>query len=149
MLALLIIAPLVFERVHGLEARTVRNDQARSEVMDLAQRGAASQREVIYSVRALLHVVARAYARMPLAPADCNKDLAALTGNVPWIRALSIAGTEGQISCSTDANAIGLNIADRAHFQSALHSARFCAQRISDQSNSSAAESHRYLSRHR
>ena len=83
-LALLIIAPLVFERVHGLEAaRAQRNDSARSEVMDLAQRGAASQREIIYSIRALLEVVARAYARMPLAPADCNQYLTALIGNVP------------------------------------------------------------------
>src|SRR5579862_7676844 len=125
-LALLIIAPLVFERVHGLEAaRAQRNDRARAEVMDLAQRGAASQREVIYSVRALLEVVARAYASMPPAAADCNKYLTALTGSVPWIRALSIAGTEGQIACSTDANAIGLNVSDRAHFQRALQSRDF------------------------
>ena len=125
-LALMIIAPLVFERVHGLEAaRAQRNDSARSEVMDLAQRGAASQREIVYSIRALLEVVARAYARMPLAPADCSKYLTALIGNVPWIHALSIAGTEGQISCSTDPNAIGLNVSDRAHFRSALNSRDF------------------------
>jgi diguanylate cyclase (GGDEF)-like protein len=125
-LALLIIAPLVFERVHGLEtARVQRSDHARTEVMDLAQHGAESQREIIYSVRALLQVVAGAYARMPFDPATCNKYLTALTGNVPWIRGLSIAGTDGQIHCSTEPNAIGLNVSDRAHFQNALHSRDF------------------------
>src|SRR5579872_1650319 len=110
-LALLIIAPLVFERIHGLEAaRVARNEQARTEAMDLAQRGVESQRAVIHSVRALLQVVARSYARLPFEAADCNKDLAALTGNVPWIRALSIAGTDGKIACSTDEKAIGLNM---------------------------------------
>ncbi len=125
-LALLIIAPLVFERIHGLEAaRVQRNEQARTEAMDLAQRGVASQREVIYSVRALLQVVARSYARMPFDAADCNKDLTALIGNVASIRALSIAGTDGKITCSTNSSAIGLNMSDRSHFQNALHSREF------------------------
>jgi diguanylate cyclase (GGDEF)-like protein len=125
-LALLIIAPLVFERIHGLEAaRVQRNEQARTEAMDLAQRGVESQREVIYSVRALLQVVARSYARMPFDAADCNKYLTALTGNVASIRALSIAGTDGKITCSTEPNAVGLNVSDRDHFQNALHSRDF------------------------
>ena len=125
-LALLIIAPLVFERIHGLEAaRVQRNEQARTEAMDLAQRGVESQREVIYSVRALLQVVARSYARMPFDAADCNKYLTALTGNVASIRALSIAGTDGKITCSTEPNAVGLNMSDRDHFQNALHSRDF------------------------
>ena len=125
-LALLIIAPLVFERIHGLEAaRAHHNEQARIEAADLAERGVESQREVIYSVRALLQVVARSYARMPFDVADCNKYLAALTGNVAWIRALSIAGTDGKITCSTEPSAVGLNMSDREHFQNALHSRDF------------------------
>src|ERR1700722_17123364 len=65
-LALLAIAPLVFDRVHGLElARGHRIDRARTEVIDLARRATESQREIIYSVRALLQIVARAYAKMP------------------------------------------------------------------------------------
>jgi diguanylate cyclase (GGDEF)-like protein len=125
-LALLIIAPLVFERIHGLEAaRVQRNEQARTEAMDLAQRGVESQREVIYSIRALLQVVGRSYARMPFDANDCSKYLSALTGNVAWIRALSVAGTDGKIICSTDANAVGLNMSDRSHFQNALHSRDF------------------------
>src|SRR5580700_3937234 len=117
-LALLAIAPLVFDRVQGLElARSHRIDRARAEVVDLARRGTESQREIIYSVRALLQIVARAYAKVPAEAANCNQYLTALTSNVPWIRGLSVAGADGRIKCSTES--------DRPHFQNALHSRDF------------------------
>jgi diguanylate cyclase (GGDEF)-like protein len=125
-LALLAIAPLMIERVHGLEqARAERTQQASAEVMDLARRGAEAQREIISSTRALLQVVARAYARLPFDPADCNKYLTDLTGNVPWLRALSFAGTDGKVRCSTEPLAIGLNVSDRPHFQYSLRERDF------------------------
>jgi diguanylate cyclase (GGDEF)-like protein len=125
-LALLAIAPLVFDRVHGLElARGHRVDRARAEVIDLARRGTESQRQIIYSVRSLLQIVARAYAKVPADAANCNQYLTALTGNVPWIRGLSIAGADGRVTCSTESDVIGLNVSDRPHFQNALHSRDF------------------------
>jgi diguanylate cyclase (GGDEF)-like protein len=125
-LALFAITPLMLERVHGLEqARTERTEQAHIEVMDLARRGADAQREIINSVRALLQVVARTYVRMPLDPPDCNDYLSDLTGNIPWLHGLSIAGTDGKITCSTQSLAIGLNVSDRPHFQNALHARDF------------------------
>src|SRR5580700_3830894 len=125
-LALLAIAPLVFDRIQGLEvARSHRIDRARSEVVDLARSGAESQREIIYSVRALLQIVARAYAQVPTEAANCNQYLTALTGNVPWIRGLSVAGADGRVKCSTESDVIGLNVSDRPHFQNALHSRDF------------------------
>src|ERR1700733_8356243 len=52
--ALLAIAPLMVERVRGLErARVERAAVARSQVIDLARSGVAAQREVIDSTRAL------------------------------------------------------------------------------------------------
>ena len=75
--ALLAIAPLMLERFRGLErTRAERVELALARMADLARGGAESQREVIYSVRALLQVVARIYAKMPLDPADCNRTLA-------------------------------------------------------------------------
>ncbi len=125
-LAILAISPLLLERVHGLEtARAERIAIAHSEVVNLAQRGAAAQREIVYSVRALLQVVARVYARMPIEPPGCNQYLTDLTGNIPWIRGLSVAATNGQIRCSTEPMAVGLNVSDRPHFQNALHSQDF------------------------
>ncbi len=125
-LAVLAIIPLVFQRIHSLQvAREHRIDSARAEVMDLAERGIASQRDVMYSVRALLQLVATVYARTPFEPSDCNQYLVALAHNVPWIGGLSIAQPEGQIVCSTEPNAIGLNVSDRPHFQKALQSRGF------------------------
>ncbi len=125
-LALLIIAPLVFERINGLEAERVqRNEQARTEAMELAQRGVESQREVIQSVRGVLQVVARTYTKMPFDADGCNTYLASLTGYIPWLKAMSIAGTGGQVTCSTEPKAIGLNFAERGHFQDALLSRDF------------------------
>jgi diguanylate cyclase (GGDEF)-like protein len=125
-LAMLAITPLVFDHVHGLElARAHQIDRARTEVIELARRGTESQRENIHSVRSLLQMVARVYANMPIVPSNCNQYLKVLTGNVPWIRGLSTAGVDGRITCSTQPDAIGLNVADRAHFQNALNSREF------------------------
>ncbi len=86
-LALLAIAPLMFERVHGLEAaRAERTERAHAEVMELARRGADAQEEIISSVRALLQIVARVYVKMPFEPATATTILTDLASNVPWIR---------------------------------------------------------------
>ena len=125
-LAVLIIAPLVFERIHGLEAeRVLRNEQARTEAMELAQRGVESQREVIESIRGVLQVVGRTYTKMPFDAAGCNKYLASLTGYIPSLKGMSIAGIDGKVTCSSEPKAMGLNFADRDHFQNALHSRDF------------------------
>jgi diguanylate cyclase (GGDEF)-like protein len=124
--ALLAIAPLMVERVRGLErARVERAELARSQVIDLTRGGAAAQREIVSSMRVLLQVVARAYVRMPSDEADCNRALSNLTGNVPWLRGINVAGIDGRIECATDPRGVGLNVADRAYFQSALHTRDF------------------------
>ena len=124
--ALLAIAPLMLERMRGLErARAEHVELARAQVIDLAHGGAEAQREIVYSMRALLQVVARLYARMLLDQADCKETLADVTSNIPWLRGLNVAGTDGRIKCATDPRGIGLNVADRPYFQNALHSRDF------------------------
>jgi len=125
-IALLAIAPLMFERVHALEsARIERTAEAHAQAIELARRGAEAQEETISSVRALLQIVASVFVKMPFETADCNHYLTDLASNTPWINALSIAGTGGQIKCSSKARAIGLNISDRAHFKHALEAREF------------------------
>jgi len=125
-LALLAITPLMLERVHGLEAaRAGRIERANAEVINLARRGAESQREIIESVRALVQIVSRVYAKVSFEQPACNQDMADLITNVPWIRTLSLAATDGRIKCSVDPRAIGLNIGERAHFKNALDSRAF------------------------
>ncbi len=125
-IALLAIAPLMIERVRGLErARAERAQLALSQAMDLAHGGAAAQREIVSSMRALLQVVARAYTRMPSDEAGCNRALSELISNVSWLRGLNVAGLDGRIECATDARGVGLNISDRSYFQTALHTHDF------------------------
>jgi hypothetical protein len=110
-LAILATAPLMLERIHGLEnGRANHTARAHAEVIDLARRGVESQREIIYSVRALLQIVSRVYARVPLESSNCNQYMTDLTTNIPWIRDLSIATPDGRIKCSTNPLAIGLNM---------------------------------------
>jgi diguanylate cyclase (GGDEF)-like protein len=124
--ALLAITPLMVERVRGLErARAERAELASAQVVDLARGGAAAQREIISSMRAMLQVVARVFAKMPPEMADCNKTLAHLTANVPWIRAAAVADTDGRVKCATESATIGLNVGDRLYFQKALQSRDF------------------------
>jgi diguanylate cyclase (GGDEF)-like protein len=125
-LALLAITPLLLERVHGLEQdRVERTERAHNEVMELAWRGVEAQREIIYSVRALVQIVSRVYAKAPLESPNCNQYLTDLTANIPWIRDVSVAAIDGRIKCSTEPLAIGLNVSDRPHFQEALKTRDF------------------------
>ncbi len=125
-LALLAIAPLMVERVHGLEAgRTARTERANADVIELARRGVESQREIISSIRAVLQIVSRVFAEVPIDRSNCKHYMADLTSKVPWIRDLSVASADGRITCSTEPAAIGLNVSDRLHFQNALHSREF------------------------
>jgi diguanylate cyclase (GGDEF)-like protein len=125
-LALLAIAPLMLARLHELEsARLSRLNAVNAEVIDLARRGVESQRDIIYSVRALLQTVSRLYARIPLDTPDCNEYLADLSANVQWIRGLSIASTGGRINCSSEPMAIGLDLSDRPQVRNALASRQF------------------------
>jgi diguanylate cyclase (GGDEF)-like protein len=124
--ALVAIAPLMVERVRGLEhARTERAELARSQVVDLSRSAAAAQREFVSSIRSLLQVVAGIYTRLPNEAADCNRALTDLTNNVAWLRGVSVAGTDGRIKCATDPRGVGLNVADRPYFQSASRTREF------------------------
>ncbi len=124
--ALLAIAPLMVERVRGLErARVERGAVARSQVIDFARSGIAAQREVIDSTRALLRAAARVYTKVPLDTQDCNQILSDLSSNVPWIRMLALVARNGQVKCGSNPAVIGVNIADRPYLQQALRSHDF------------------------
>ena len=124
--ALLALAPLMIERLRGLEqARAEYAELASGRVTDLAHGGVEAQRQTVNSIRAVLQVVARAYARMAPDQADCDQTLAGLANNIPWLLGLNVAAPDGRITCATDRRAIGLNVLDRSYFQNALRSPDF------------------------
>ena len=125
--ALLAIAPLMVERVRGLErARVERAAVARSQVIDLARSGVAAQREVIDSTRALLRVAARVYTKMPFdAPGVQSDPHRPCRVTFRGCACCSSSGIIGQVKCGSDSAVIGVNISDRPYFQNALHSREF------------------------
>jgi diguanylate cyclase (GGDEF)-like protein len=120
-LALLAVVPLMLERMHGLElARADHVQHAHNEAIGLARRGAEAQREAIYSVRALVQVLAHSYVMMAAKGEKCGAFLTDFTANVPWIRSVSIVGNNGRITCSTTPLAVGLDVSDRAYLKDAI-----------------------------
>jgi diguanylate cyclase (GGDEF)-like protein len=119
-LALLLVVPLMIDRVRLLEStRTERIARTIDEVADLAQRGTEAQSEIINSTRALLQVVARTYVAVAGDGPNCTAFVAGFAGDVPWIRALSIVGPDDRIACSTRSSAVGIDLSDREYIQSA------------------------------
>jgi diguanylate cyclase (GGDEF)-like protein len=120
-LALLAVVPLMLEHMHGLElGRADHVQQAHTVALELARRGADAQRDVVYSVRALVQVLARSYVTMVAKGENCEVYLSDFTANVPWIRSVSIVGNDGRIACSTSPLAVGLNVSDRVYYQNAI-----------------------------
>jgi diguanylate cyclase (GGDEF)-like protein len=126
LLALLIVVPLMVDRVRLVEAsRTERIALTASEVLDLTRRGAEGQREIITTVRAMLQVTARAYVAMLARDEACNLYIRDLVGNMPWIKGISIIGPDGRITCSTAPSAVGLDMSDRPHYEEAIRTRNF------------------------
>ena len=125
-LALLIVVPLMVDRVRLLEAsRSERIASTASEVLELTRHGAEGQREIITTVRAMLQVTARAYVAVMARGDTCNLNIRDLVGNMPWIKGMSIIGPDGRIKCSTLSSAVGLDMSDRPHYEEAIRSNDF------------------------
>jgi diguanylate cyclase (GGDEF)-like protein len=125
-LALLAVVPLMLDRVRLLEqTRQERIDDAATETLDLARRGADGQREIIVTAKALLQVLARAYVGMIATGTTCNFFLSDLTASMPSVNGMSIADADGRIMCSTIPNVVGINLSDRPHFQTAMETGEF------------------------
>lgn len=123
LLALLAIVPLMLDRVRQLEtSRAERIEMAYGEVVDLAKHGADAQLEIINATRALLQVVARAFVAVTQANQTCTTFLAGLATDVSWIKDFSIVGENGRIVCSTQGNAVGLDVSDRDYVRAARQS---------------------------
>lgn len=120
LLALILVAPLMLERVRSLEE--TRNSQiaiAYSEFSRIAQRSADSQREAISSVETVLKSAAHIQASRHTGEPDCDTLQASLPVKLPWIRNLTVVGNDGRIKCATLDTLIGLDLSDRDYFKRA------------------------------
>jgi diguanylate cyclase (GGDEF)-like protein len=121
LLALILVAPLMLERTRSLEDNRTRQVALASvEFTNLARHSADGQREVISSVEAVLKSAAYIYASTLKVGDGCAILRASLHVDLPWIMAVSVAGRDGKVHCSTSAPLVGLDLSDRAYFQKAL-----------------------------
>src|SRR3954462_3675714 len=118
LLALILVGPLMLERVRSLEdTRAKQISAASQEFASLAQHSADAQREVISSVEAMLK--AAAYIRAPAGGVgkSCLILRDSLTVDLPWIRSMSIVGRDGRVQCSTLNGLVGVDLSDRPYFK--------------------------------
>ena len=91
LLALILVVPLMVERVRSLEdTRTKQVAAASQEFVGLAQHSADAQREVISSVEAMLKSAAYIRASAGGVGKSCLILRASLTVDLPWIRSMSV-----------------------------------------------------------
>ena len=87
LLAVILVAPLMLERVRSLEdTRAKQIAQASEEFAKLAQHSADAQREVISSVETVLKSAAYIRASAGGIGRSCDILRASLPANLPWIR---------------------------------------------------------------
>lgn len=126
LLAVILVAPLMLERIRSLEeARVKQITQATTEFSIVARHSADAQREVISSVETILKSEAFIRASAGGISRSCDVLRASLPSSLPWIRTLLIAGEEGRIQCSTNNMYVGLDLSDRPYFQQAQQTGRF------------------------
>jgi len=125
LLALILVAPLMLERVRSLEdARARQIAQASEEYSSLAQHSADTQREIISSVETMLK--SAAYIRTSGGIGrSCEILRASLPSNLPWIRSIMIVSKDGLVQCSTLNALVGLNLSDRDYFRKAQETRDF------------------------
>jgi diguanylate cyclase (GGDEF)-like protein len=126
LLALMLVAPLMLERVRSLDDTRIRQiAQASEESSNLAQYTADAQREVISSVETILKSAAYIRASAGGIAKSCDMMRASLPANLPWIRTLLMVGGDGRVQCSTNNEFVGLDLSDRAYLRKARESRDF------------------------
>jgi len=126
LLALILVAPLMLERVRSLEdARTKQIALASGEFSNLAQRSVQAQREIISSVETMMKSAAYIRASAGGVSRSCDMLRASLQAELPWIRSMSIVAGNGRVQCSTFPGLVGVDLGDRAYFKKAVESRSF------------------------
>jgi diguanylate cyclase (GGDEF)-like protein len=121
LLALILVAPLMLERVRSLE--NIRGKQiahATQEFQDIAQHSAQAQREIISSVETMMKSAAYIRASAGGVGRSCDILRASMQVELPWIRSMSIVAGNGRVQCSTLPALVGVDLSDRAYFKKAV-----------------------------
>jgi diguanylate cyclase (GGDEF)-like protein len=126
LLALILVAPLMLERVRSLEANRAKQVALTAmELSGLAQHSADRQREVVSSVETVMKSAAYISASAGGAGRSCDILHSSLRIELPWIRSLSIVAGDGKVQCSTVPDLVGVDLGDRGYFRKAVETRGF------------------------
>jgi diguanylate cyclase (GGDEF)-like protein len=70
-------------------------------------------------------VTARAHATVAATVESCDRFLADVAVQVPWMKSFSVADHSGHVVCSSSPDAVGLDISDRLYFQQVLRTGNY------------------------
>ncbi|WGS20827.1 MULTISPECIES: diguanylate cyclase [unclassified Bradyrhizobium] len=119
LLAVMLVAPLMLDRVRTLEAfRAKQIAQAAEVYANLTSHSAETQREVVSSVETMLKSAAYIRASGGIAR-SCEVLRASLPTILPWISSIMFASRDGVVQCSTLNAQVGINLAERDYFKKA------------------------------
>ncbi len=126
LMALILVAPMMVDRVRVLEqTRNQQIQNASEELRAIARNSAAAEREVISSIEALLKSSAYIYAIASQQGRGCAILRASLQVDLPWIKSMSVADLNGTIKCSTMSSVVGIDVSDRPFFKNVLDTHEF------------------------
>ena len=130
MLAVMLVAPLMLERVRSLEDTRARQiATASEEYANITRHSAETQREVISSVETMLKSAAYIRASSGIGR-SCEILRASLPANLPWIRSIMLVSKEGVVQCSTLNMQVGLEHQRPRLFQEGAGNPRLRLQRL-------------------
>ena len=125
-LAIFAMVPLLLDLIWDIaNDRIDRIEAASTQALNLAKQGLAIQNEALSSTRAILEVVASAQAMLADEQGRCERFLADIVTQVSWLKVISVAEPAGRIVCSSDAAAIGQDVAHAPHFVRAVQTGEF------------------------
>lgn len=120
--ALIIVGPLMVERIRALE--TGRASQISLAIRDFAnitRHSIDARREVMASIEAVLKSSGYMYRSVGKFDETCALMRASLHNDLPWIRNLAIADRNGHVRCSTHPRGeLRTNLGDQPYFRKAI-----------------------------
>jgi GGDEF domain-containing protein len=125
-LAVIALVPLLLDRVRDIELdRAERIEAASKHALNLARQGMARQNEAIIAARAFLQVTASAHGLMTTRGERCDNFLTEAVRKVSWLKNMSFVEPGGKIICSSNPNAIGMDLSRGPHVTRALKTGEF------------------------
>ena len=133
LVALILVVPLMLDRVHILESSRANQIKAASaELAGVARRGAQAQREMVKTVEGMLRTAASIYVHAHRLGRPCALLDSGFKVNMRGIGNISVVDKDGRVVCSTLPVLVGVDITDRHYFHDALAKRQLRAQRLRD-----------------